>query len=775
MEANDYRSYLSELLGSQGLSSAEIAEQPYFGAEPNTMDYYTYNNNTDWQSVVFDNSISQNYFLKVTGGDNIAKYSLSTGYIQDQGVLVNDEISKYSMRLNGDLQLSKKFTVQSNLSFYYNQHNLRSQGVGSYSSPMHAALVKSPILFTNVYGDDGGISPLLSDVDIFNQTNPAVLISDNTIGNNRSYRFIGNIHFDFKFNDNYALKSIAGLVYDKGRENFFLPEIGVFAENLPTAEVSNQSGTEIRRLFSLFNDTYLHATNRFGVDHLLDTRVGIRVQSNKAEHDYGLGFNSANDDYVNIGAGSNLLRQIRGGFGNWNWMNVYLANNYSYKDRYLFSWDVALDGSSRFGDDPQNNMVKFGQNAFAVNSAVNAAWIVSAENFFQSSAVDLLKLRASFGLSGNDDIGDYAAKSYYLSQNLLGVQGLIRGNIGNPKLQWERAIKTNVGADLSFANERINLSADVYNNQFKDVVTYQGLQAHSGIDVVFLNGASMRNLGVEVGINGRLVHNKNTTFDIGIQLSKYRNEVTSLPDGAFETSYYGGDMITEVGSAANQFYGLQTQGIYSTSEEAASAGLNRQLSDGSLLPFQAGDMHFIDQNGDEIIDARDKVIIGNPNPDWFGAFTTSLTYKSWSFNTVFTYSIGNDVYNAVRRNAESGSNYDNQSIAVVNRWKEEGQLTNVPRANWGDPLNNAEFSDRWIEDGSYLRLRTVNIGYRLPLNKAVLKSVDIYFAANNLFTLSKYLGYDPEFSGNNSIFSQGVDIGMSPQYRMLQLGIRAGF
>ncbi|TJZ61800.1 SusC/RagA family TonB-linked outer membrane protein [Sphingobacterium olei] len=775
LHSNDYRSYISELLGTQGLSSAAIAQQPYFAAEPNTADHYTYFNDTDWQSVVMDNSVSQNYFLKVSGGDNIAKYALSAGYVDDNGLILTDKLSKYLMRLNADLNLSPKFTVQSNLSFNLNRHDIRTQGIDSYNSPLYTALVKSPILSTHISSADGQMSPLYSGVDIFSQTNPAVLVSDKTIGHNQSYRFTGNFHFNFKFNDRYAIKSIAGLVYDKGRENFFLPEIGVYAENLPTGVVRNQSGAEVRRLFSIFNDTYLHANNQFSVNHKLNTRAGIRIQTNKSEYDYGLGFNSANDDYVTLGAGSNLLRQVRGGFGNWNWLNVYMNNNYAYKSKYLLSWDVAFDGSSRFGENPQHTALKFGQDALAFNSALTAAWVVSAEDFFQSSAIKLLKIRGSFGLSGNDDIGDYSSKSFYISQNFLGVQGLIRGNIGNPNLQWERALKSNIGIDASFAEERLNLTLDVYNNTLKDLVTYQALQAYSGMDVVFRNGAEMRNRGVELGLNGRVVQNRNTKFDIGIQLAKYENKVTNLPDGSFENLFYGGRMITQVGGAANQFYGLQTAGIYTTEQEASNAGLSRQLSDGTLLPFQGGDRQFVDQNGDGIIDASDRVVIGNPNPDWFGSFTTALQYKRWTFNTLFTYSIGNDVYNATRHRLESSANYDNQSQALRNRWKQDGQETNIPRAYWGDPLDNAEFSDHWIEDGSYLRLRTLNIGYRLPIDGAVLKSVDFYAMANNLFTFSKYMGYDPEFSANNSIFSQGIDIGLTPQFRTYQLGVRVGF
>lgn len=775
MDAGDYRSYLSELLSTQGLSSAEISNLPYYQLDSENTERYTYMNDTDWQSEVMDHSINQNYYLKVAGGDNIAQYALSAGYTNDRGVLKYDNLTRYNMRLNGDLTLSEKFTVQSNLSFFYNQQDIRSQGVDSYSSPLYQALIKSPFLAPYGFDEQGNMSPVFSDVDIFNQSNPAVLVSENTIGKNRSYRFVGNLHFNYQFNDNYALRTVAGLVYDKGRENFFLPELGVFSEDQPTAEIRNEAGAQNRKRFTLFNDTYFSANHTFGTDHRLDNRIGFRIEQNKAEYDYGLAFNTANDNYVNVSGGSNLLRQIRGGFGNANWMNTYLSNNYAYKERYLLRWDAALDGSSRFGSEANQGAVKLGNNAFALSTALHTAWIVSAENFFRTDAIDLLKLRASYGISGNDDIGDYAARTYYISQNFLGVQGLIRGNIGNPALQWERAFKANVGFDVSLAKERINVSLDLYNHRFKDMITYRALAAETGMDLAFTNGAAMQNNGLDMNITGRLINKTNTKWDIGLQLATYRNKVLTLPDGAFETTYYGARMITQEGGSANQFYGLQTYGVFATASNAANSGLSRRLTDGSLLPFEAGDVHFVDQNGDNIIDEKDRVVIGNPNPNWFGSFHTTLTYKRFSMHALFTYSLGNDVYNATRHRLESVSSYDNQSIAANYRWKEEGQQTDMPRANWGDPLGNAEFSDRWIEDGSYLRLRTLNFGYNVPVNHAVLKAVDAFLTVNNLFTLTKYLGYDPEFSANSSIYSQGVDIGMTPQFRTIQVGIKAGF
>ncbi|PRD54251.1 SusC/RagA family TonB-linked outer membrane protein [Sphingobacterium gobiense] len=775
MDSRGYRSYLSELLSTQGLGADSIARLPYYRLDAENTERFAYLNETDWQSEVMDHSINQNYYLKVAGGDNIAQYALSAGYTNDRGVLKYDNLTRYNMRLNGDLTLSEKFTVQSNLSFFYNRHDIRNQGVDSHSSPLYQALVKSPFLAPYGFDELGNQSPVFADIDVFKQSNPAVLVSENTIGHNQSYRFVGNLHFNYQFNERYALRTVAGLVYDKGRENFFLPELGVFSDDQPTAEIRNEAGIQNRKLFSLFNDTYLSANNTFGPDHRLSNRIGFRVQQRNAEYDYGLAFNTANDNYVNVSGGSNLLRQIRGGFGNANWVNAYMSHDYAYKERYLLRWDAALDGSSRFGTGASKGALKLGKDAFALNTALHAAWVVSAEDFFRADAINLFKLRASYGVSGNDDIGDYAARTYYISQNFLGVQGLIRGNIGNPALQWERAFKTNLGLDLSLAKERVNISVDLYNHRFKDMITYQALSAQTGMSLAFTNGATMQNNGLDLNITGRLINKPNMKWDMGLQLATYRNKVLTLPGGAFETTYYGARMITTEGGAANQFYGLQSYGVFATARDAANTGLSRRLTDGSLLPFEAGDVHFVDQNGDNIIDEKDRVVIGNPNPDWFGSLNTTFRYKRFSLHALFTYSLGNDVYNATRHRLENVSSYHNQSIAANYRWKEEGQQTNMPRANWGDPLNNAEFSDRWIEDGSYLRLRTINFGYHVPVNHDILKSFDAFLTVNNVFTISKYLGYDPEFSANSSIYSQGIDIGMTPQFRTIQVGIKAGF
>jgi hypothetical protein len=198
------------------------------------------------------------------------------------------------------------------------------------------------------------------------------------------------------------------------------------------------------------------------------------------------------------------------------------------------------------------------------------------------------------------------------------------------------------------------------------------------------------------------------------------------------------------------------------------------MADGSLLAVKGGNMRFVDVNGDNIIDESDRQVIGNPNPDFTGSFSTSINWKAFTLEALFTFSKGIDVYNYMRRQLESGSTYNNQSTILIDRWRTQGQETNIPQTTWGDPLGNSRFSDRWIEDGSYLRLRIIALSYNVKIKPGFLKYITLYASANNLFTFSNYRGYDPEFSSTESVLGQGVDVGLEPQYRSTQAGVRIG-
>ncbi|MBD0824475.1 SusC/RagA family TonB-linked outer membrane protein [Aestuariibaculum marinum] len=760
----EFRPYLTQLMASRGDSQEQIASMPWVNDNPQGFNYYPYHNVTNWQDQVFKSSTNQNYFLKVRGGDDIAKYGLSVGFLNNQGVLGESNLKRYSTRLNAALRLTDKLSVDANLSFIFNEENLYDQGTAYKTSPLHLALTKSPFTAVNVIDEQGDVSPNLADVDMFNIGNP-VSILENGFGINKNYRFFGNLNFDYTFSDAFKANLIIGLNYNKERERFFIPDFGVADITLPTAIAGNRSGSEVQRYYSLFTDAYLSYTKSIDFKHNFDVRLGSRTQSNESESDLGLGYNSATDDFTTVGSGSNLLRYVGGQLGDWKWVNNYLSLDYNYVNKYFVTLNTAYDGSSRFGETVN----------FAPMGAVSAAWLISSESFLKdSNFINLLKLRASAGVSGNDDIGNYTAQQLYVSQNLLGMQGLVRGNIGNPDLKHEKVTKFDLGLDVALFNERLNATFDVYSNKTTDMIIYESTNTTSGFDYMATNSGSMRTQGFDLGLNSRLINTPDVQFDLGVNLSAYENEVLNIPNDRIITNFGGATYVTHEGLDANLFYGYQANGVYSTTAQANADGLSRRLSNGTLVPFGGGDVIFEDLNGDKIIDEKDRKIIGNPNPDLTGSVSANLTFKKFTISGLFNFSVGNDIYNGVRRSLESMSSFDNQSIAINNRWVAEGQETSIPKATWGDPMGNASFSSRWIEDGSYLRLKTLMVSYDVAIESNLVKYLKLYASGNNLFTITDYLGYDPEFSATSSIFGQGADIGLIPQFTTVQLGLRLG-
>lgn len=772
LNSSDYRLYLSDILRTTGLTNDQIQAKPYMNDDPATNpDYYQYHNNTNWQDKVFSPSSSQNYYLKVTGGDNIARYALSVGYLKNDGIIDSTNLQRYNTRFNADLNLTPKLTANTNLSFSSSEQTLKDQGMGS-TSPMGQALIKSPFMAYRQVSSNGIFSPNLADADIFGVSNPVALINNGS-QKNKYYRFSGSIKFNYKFNNHHSITSLTGLAYDKVRESYFTPRLGVAPDTLSNVVADSRLGAAIQRYSTFYNDTYYTFKQSFSGEQDLMLNVGFRYHNSQAEQDYAESYNSPTDDFVSIGNGATATRGLSGDYGKWIWLDNYLSASYSLKHKYFLSANLAVDGSSRFGDEI-SNALNIGGAKYAVLPSVAAGWLISSEDFLSGfKNIDLLKLRASYGLTGNDDIGNYNVKSYYVSQNLLGAQGLTLNNIGNPQLQWEVSKKTNVGLDAAVFNERLNFTLDAYHNVTSKMILYNPLSTEVGLDYVLSNNGGMQTNGIDLSLNGRLIDSK-VKLDAGVNISTYRNRVTNLPTGNIITNYSGATVITEKGQPVSMFYGYRTNGVYRSDAEAAAAGLSIRATDGSLVPFKGGDVRFadVDQNG--VIDDNDRVIIGNPNPDFIGSFNGRLSWKNLSLSAIFTFSSGNQLYNEPRQILESVSNTNNQFANVVNRWRFDGQTTDVPRAVSGDPMGNSRFSDRFIEDGSYLRLKTLSISYNLPVKPKFLQYATIYLTADNLFTATHYLGYDPEFSATGSPLTQGIDNALEPQFRSAQLGIRIG-
>ncbi|MDI3319213.1 SusC/RagA family TonB-linked outer membrane protein [Pinibacter soli] len=775
MNASDYRIMLDELLQSKGMTAKDIQSLPYMNDDPSKPGYYMYHNSTDWQKQVLKNSSIANGYLKITGGDNVAKYALSMGFLKNNGVIASSGLSRYNTRFNADFNLSRRLTAATNLSFTYTEQQLKDQGANYKTNPIYAALIKSPFLSTHEVADNGIESPSLADADIFGKSNPVAIIQ-NMQALNKNYRFIGSVNFNYSINKNISLASTLAVTMDKVRESFFVPQAGVVGDTLDNAIALNQSGAQVLRMFSVSNDTRLSYTKTINNIHSFAARVGFRYIKSTSEQDNGFGYNSATDDMKGVGYGLNSLRRIGGTMGEWRWFNTYFNADYNLRSKYFLSFNMAIDGSSRFGTDVTDaTVIHFGNNNYPLMPSLSGAWLVSSENFMSRAKwINLLKLRASVGMTGNDDIGNFTSRKYYTSQNLLGIEGLVRGNAGNPSLQWEAATKLNGGLDVSLFNERLSISADVYHNKTDKMIVYEPAATATGMDYMVTNSGGMKTNGYEVNVNARLINNKNFKWDLGFNIAQYKSTITKLPVDQIITDFADASIITKVGSAPNLFYGYKTKGVYATSAQALGDGLSTKNATGGYTAFRAGDVQFVNSNMDKVIDEKDKQVIGNPNPDFFGAITSHLSYKNFSLDLLFTYSKGNDVYNYTRRQLESMSGYENQTLAAVNRWRTEWQVTNVPRATWGDPAGNSRFSDRWIEDGSYIRLRTASLSYDVPMKPRFVKYASIYATANNLLTFTKYLGYDPEFSATSSVFGQGVDAVLEPQYKSFQLGLRLG-
>ncbi|QDH78963.1 SusC/RagA family TonB-linked outer membrane protein [Echinicola soli] len=772
MEAGEFRPYFTQMLASSGLHANEVINYRYLNDDPDTLGYYNYHNNTDWQNQVMNTTYDQNYFVKVTGGDNIASYALSVGHLKSESVMKGDDFSRTNMRFNADFQITEKLTAGTNVSFSYAVNNLHKYGYGVENiSPLNLGLIKAPFLAPNIYDEAGVLSPNLYDVDSMGISNPSAVV-ENMQGENRRYRFFGSYNARYEFNDHFSIQSLFGLTIDKNRESFFIPDLGTPEEEGTNALVRNQIGGQVSRVFSSYSDSRFDYTNTFGFAHNLNVGLGFRYNKNKLEEDSGYAFNSGTDDLITLGSGVVTLNESYANVGDWIWMSYYADVTYNFLEKYYLDVTMSVDGSSRFGKDAEGGIGLFGHR-FGVFPSVKGAWLVSSEDFMRNSPLDLLKLRLSYSQTGNDGIGDYRYLQTYQGSNVIANQGLVRANLANTAIQWETNTKLNAGVDLATANSIFAFSVDIYQNTVSDMLTYQPLKTTIGLDYFLANGGEMVNTGVDLGLSARVL-DQDVKLTLAAQVGTYKNEVKELPYDQRTTQVAGGEVITKVGESASMFYGYQTEGVYSTSEEASTAGLMTTLPDGTLEAFGAGDVKFVDQNNDNVIDENDRTIIGDPNPDFYGGFSAHAEYKRFTFDAAFSFSVGNDLYNYVRQQMESMSGYENQLTSVRNRWRTEGQQTNMPRLAYGDPMGNSRFSDRWVEDGSYLRLKTLSVNYAIPVDGKIVKKIDVYASGQNLLTITNYLGHDPEFSYTSSVFGQGVDMGLPPQFASVMLGLKIG-
>jgi len=779
MNANQFRVYASDLLKGQYPSSI-VSTLPFLNDNKSFYDYARYHNENNWSDDVYTNGSTQSYNVNVSGGDNVALYNLSMGYAMSNSTVKSNDFSRFNTRFNSDVELSNKFRFSFDLGYSQTDRNLRDDGFNESStalitSPAVLAMIKAPFLIPYEHSNNGAITADLSDADGFAIANPLSILEKGIGINSQNYLTL-SIKPQYNFTNELKLCALANYSLTNMFEKYFQPDAGVVdLVGVNGDVIKNHVKGQNSKQISMSANVYLNWTRQVNI-HAFDISGGFRYNNDIYQGEYASGYNTPTDLSPNLN-GSLMYRYTTGYDDSWRSLSWYANAEYSLRGKYFLTGIVSADASSRFGRDA--DLLKVGGVCWGIFPSLNAAWLVSSENFMKDiSLINTLKLRLGYGLTGNDNIPTASSLTYFSSVKYIGAYtGLTLSNIGNTTLKPETVEKSNIGVDLTLLNNRLSLSADLYHHVTHDLLALRKLNYISGMETYWSNEGKLQNNGIEFSVNAKVIALKNFQWELGGSIAHYKNKILELPDGDYTTSIYGADIKTSVGQPAGVFYGYKTLGVFADTKEATAANLKiANLTGTGYTQFAAGDMHFAnlynDKDNNNIIDDKDKTIIGDPNPVFTGSFNTRFVYKKLSLTALFTYSYGNDVYDYVRAQLESGSNLYNQSSALLNRWVNEGQITSVPRSSYGDVMGNSRFSDRWIEDGSYLRLKSLTLAYEVPIKSVFLSGFTIWASANNLLTFTKYLGADPEFSISNSILYQGIDAGLLPQGRSCFVGLK---
>jgi TonB-linked SusC/RagA family outer membrane protein len=766
MGVNDYKRYIGEMALTAYSDMAEALKQfPYLIDDPNYYYKYLYNNNTDWQSLIYKPSFVTDNLLKIKGGDAIAKYDLSFGYLNKKSQLKGTGYTRYMARINSDVNLSKHFSLFGNFSMVYSENNLQEQGMLPFTNPVIAAMKKAPIFSPYIKDADNKESP---DYAVIRADNGSLIVN-NMVSNplaivnkveaqSKVYDIQLNGGLNVTVNDYLKLYGIVGLYYNLNREQIFIPGMDIKAiMPLEDSLAKNTARAGVGESFNLYSSVSGTYTRTFNSLHAIRIMAGGQMAINSNQYDMGSGRNTSSDFYKTLTYVNSVGRQFWGYDDPWNWMNFYLNAQYVYNNQFGIGLNSSFDAASSSGLDAPR---------FLFFPAVNAAWYAKNSALLnQFDWLNKLTLRAEYSTTGNSRFSSMFSKDYYTVKPFRGISGLVRAGIPNTKLQSEITRTINLGIDLSMLDNRIDVTFDCYKSKSSNVILPSEISSAYGLNYYYDNVASIQNKGLDLAFQVALIMKHDFRWYIGATISKNINEVLDLGGSTsiINTFSDGSAVITEVGKPLYSFYGFKTNGIYATTSEALSDGFVNEHS----YSFAAGDVHFVNQNSDKVINDKDRVNLGSAEPDFFGNINTTFQFKGFELSTTLSYSVGNKAYNALRRELESEKDFGNQLVSVNRRWAMEGQVTDIPRASYGDPMGNSHFSDRFIEDASYLKIKEVMLSYKFQFFK---RTTTVYVSGENLYTFTKYLGQDPEFMYSYDSQLKGFDYAKVALARSFRIG-----
>ena len=709
----------------------------------------------DWQDEIFQSAPMQNVQFAAQGGSERIRYYFSGNYINQSGIIEKSDFSRATLRLNNDYDLSNRFRLGHSIAFAYTDDERANTGV------VRQLYYADPTIGPR--GADGSFSDLNAHGG--SAGNPAAALFY-TRRDGAGQRLVGNLFADYDVTRDITFRSSFGVDY--GRDDFrdFVPEFFVSAQQRSNDSRLNVTSSSVNTWLWENTATYNYVSDR----HRATVLGGITANKGYLETlgcgRVGIPGESSALWYCNAGAAEGMTNE---NFAeDWAMLSYLFRTNYTLLDRYLFTGSLRVDGSSRFGE----------ENRYGWFPSFALGWNIDEEDWFETvPAFDNLKLRGSWGRTGNDKIGAYPAVPL-ITGNLNAVFGTSEVvtygaapiALANPEVKWEETTQLNIGADMTFLDNRLSFTTDWYRRQTDGILVQVPIPDYIGVNVQpFVNAASVRNQGLEGALTWSDVFS-DVRYEIGANGSTIDNEVLSLGGGREEILGGGlGNEITfatrtVVGQPIGSFWGFRTDGIFQNAAEVA-AGPTRG-------PEQPGDIRYVDLDGDGEITDADKTFIGSPIPDFVYGFHGSVEWRSFDFSAAFSGQSGNEIMNA-KKAVRFG--YDNFETSYLDRWTQTNPSNSEPRVT--NAGHNYQASTRFIEDGSYLKLQSAQLGYRLSQSLAARMGVDqarIYVSGTNLFTITDYSGYSPEVTAF-SVIDNGIDRGIYPTVRTYTVGIDLGF
>lgn len=721
---------------------------------------------TDWQSQIFRAAPIQSHQLAASGGSDKSRYAISFGYFNQQGIVLNSNFKRYTLRANLDNNLTAKLkaglTIQG---AYTTGSNAKTEVDGNNGGGATSSALSYAPNFP-VYNADGSYYKNTGALNGYGVDNPLAVANEITNSNN-TIRLLANAYLDYTILDGLTFRTSFGTDLQATKSNGYATRLSLAGSSLGgTASVGTTQNV------GWLNENTLNYTRQLAPKHNLNALLGYTIQGLGIET-VGANANTFTNDfalYNNLSAGSTLVAPTSGA-SDWRLISYLARINYGFDDRFLLTLTGRRDGSSRFGPNQ-----KFG---FFPSGAL--AWKMANEPWMKSmTAISDAKLRVSYGLSGNQEIGNYrylgniSATPYILGGTLN--SGSSTSSIANPDLRWERNAQFDVGVDMGILNNRIQFTADYYIKTTSDLLFNVGVPTSSGFSTTLKNIGSVQNKGLELSLNTinvdkggfRWTSEFNITFNQNkIQTLDGRQEFTTGTDAViFATNV--NPILLRVGSPLGNFYGRVVDGIF---QNQADVDASAQKT------AKPGDIRYKDLNGDGTINDNDRAIIGNANPKLFGGFNNTFSFRGFDLNIFVQGNSGNQILNYGTFDLLNLTGGNNQSARVLDRWTPTNPSNEIPRANAAG--GSRILSSFNVEDGSYLRFKNISLGYNLPkglVDRLAISSAKIYVTAQNWITITKYTGYDPEVNryGSSSL-SQGLDYGGYPAAKTLLVGLNLKF